>query len=433
MEPREGGASDETIDLLRELLDRPISFHRILAKVSGGATVGLFLSHAFYWSRRTDNPEGWFWKTQEEWEEETSLTRREQETARARLKALGILQEKRAGVPAKLYFRLDLDRLFSLLQGVTDKNVRKRHTESPARQYGEKRQSRLAERDEQARRKAPARRGGNARSLIGTETTTKITQRLQQQHASTPNVGATLTTQGVVVVDPADIVRLLTDRGITAVVARRLIERIPSATITRQVEYFDWERAAAPDDPKLTAGRLRRRIEEDWTPPAMFVSSAECEHQATTSANEAALEQRRRDVAREEEQRRRATADAEEAALLASLGLHVEDQMAWRALVESPRRLPTAFREALFYAPREGEPPAVIFRQRGTLEQVTGAAYALHRAEIERRLRERFPQYARSVRPVAYLAYDDVAAALHTSPTAPEDERPIGQIRQPAG
>ena len=65
MEPREGGTSDETIDLLRELLDRLISFHRILAKGSGGATVGLFLSQAFYWSRRTDNPEGWFWKTQE--------------------------------------------------------------------------------------------------------------------------------------------------------------------------------------------------------------------------------------------------------------------------------------------------------------------------------------------------------------------------------
>lgn len=433
MEPRKGAASDETIDLLRELLDRPISFHRILAKVSGGATVGLFLSQAFYWSRRTDNPEGWFWKTQEEWEEETSLTRREQETARARLKALGILQEKRAGVPAKLYFRLDLDRLFSLLQGVTDKNVRKRHTGEQGLQYGGKRQSRMAEKDEQARRKAPDRRGGNARSLIGTETTTEITQRLQQQHSSIPNVRANLTTQDVVVVDHPDIVRFLTDRGITAVVARRLIERISSVTITRQVEYFDWERAAAPDDPKLTAGRLRRRIEEDWAPPPGFVSPAEREHLATASANEAALEQRRWDAAREEERHRRATADAEEAALLTSLGLHVEDQMAWRALVESPRRLPTVFREALFYAPHEGEPPAIIFRQRGTLELVAGVAYASHRAEIERRLRERFPQHARSVRSAAYLAYDDVAAALHMSPTAPNDERHSLRIRQPAG
>lgn len=64
------------------------------------------LSQAVYWSKRTNEKHGWFYKTQEEWEEETGLTRREQETARRRLKEIGVLQEKYQGVPRKVYFRI---------------------------------------------------------------------------------------------------------------------------------------------------------------------------------------------------------------------------------------------------------------------------------------------------------------------------------------
>ncbi|MBJ6911615.1 hypothetical protein JG661_20320, partial [Vibrio cholerae] len=64
----------------------------------------MFLSQSLYWSRRT-NESGWFYKTQEEWEEETGLSRREQDSARKRLKSLGIIEEKKQGVPCRVFYK----------------------------------------------------------------------------------------------------------------------------------------------------------------------------------------------------------------------------------------------------------------------------------------------------------------------------------------
>ena len=70
------------------------------------------LGQAIYWNDITTDPDGWFWKTREDWEQELYLTREEQENARNHLRALGdIWQERRSGLPAKLYFRVDLDAL----------------------------------------------------------------------------------------------------------------------------------------------------------------------------------------------------------------------------------------------------------------------------------------------------------------------------------
>jgi hypothetical protein len=139
----------------------------------------------------------------------------------------------------------------------------------------------------------------------------------------------------------------------------------------------------------------------------------------------AAEEQRRRqEAAREEERRCREAADTEYAALLASLGLHAEDQAQWRALVESPQRLPTVFCHALFYAPRDMTPPVVILRHRGERELAMCAGYDKHRAEIEQRLCDRFPQYTRTrftVGSTVFVAYEEALAAFQTLPE--EDER----------
>src|SRR4051812_5666225 len=87
------------------LTDRPIAYHPVLARALGSATAGIFLSQLLYWLPRSNDPAGWVWKTQPEIAAETALTRSEQETARRILRAAGVLEEKRAGVPARLYFR----------------------------------------------------------------------------------------------------------------------------------------------------------------------------------------------------------------------------------------------------------------------------------------------------------------------------------------
>lgn len=104
-----------TPDDLRYLLRRPIAFHRAFAEIAKGATSGLFLSQLFYWSDKGDDPEGWIYKTIEQWQEETALTRSEQERARKILSELGLLEVERRGLPARLFFRLDVNRLASLL------------------------------------------------------------------------------------------------------------------------------------------------------------------------------------------------------------------------------------------------------------------------------------------------------------------------------
>ena len=98
--------------MILEILDRPIAYHRCFVTLTGSVTAAVLLSQAVYWSRRTaEGNGGWFWKTGADWEEETGLTRYEQEGARKTLRSLGFWEEEKRGIPARLWFRLDLVQL----------------------------------------------------------------------------------------------------------------------------------------------------------------------------------------------------------------------------------------------------------------------------------------------------------------------------------
>jgi hypothetical protein len=100
---------------LLELLDRPIAFHRCFVTLTGSITAALMLSQALYWQQRTKHDGGWWFKKQEEWTDETGLSRREQENARQNLRKLKLLYEERRGVPAQLWYRLDEILLLEML------------------------------------------------------------------------------------------------------------------------------------------------------------------------------------------------------------------------------------------------------------------------------------------------------------------------------
>lgn len=101
--------------MIEELLDRPIAYHRIFVPIAGVAGA-IMLSQALYWSKRTTDPNGWFYKTREEWEDETGLGRSSQELARQKLVESGVMEERLWGVPAKLHFRVNFKTLSSLLE-----------------------------------------------------------------------------------------------------------------------------------------------------------------------------------------------------------------------------------------------------------------------------------------------------------------------------
>jgi len=90
------------------ILTRPIAFHPIFADLTGSVKAAIMLSQAFYWQSRNETG-GWWFKTQQAWWHETRLSRREQDSARKILRDLGFMQEKRSGVPAKLYFWVDYE------------------------------------------------------------------------------------------------------------------------------------------------------------------------------------------------------------------------------------------------------------------------------------------------------------------------------------
>jgi len=98
-----------------QLVDRPIAFQRSFVRLGVGITGALLLSQIVYWQNRMEG--NWFYKTQTDLEEETGLTRYEQEGARKKLVSCGVLEEAKRGIPAKLYFRVNQERLEELLLG----------------------------------------------------------------------------------------------------------------------------------------------------------------------------------------------------------------------------------------------------------------------------------------------------------------------------
>jgi len=114
-------------DLFADLLDRPIAFHRVLADVTGTITGALFLSQALYWQHRCPaNRDGWWWKVADDWYKETRLTTKEQARARKRLKSLGILEETKKGIPCRLWYRVDYEKLLVAIQNSESRQGRKK-------------------------------------------------------------------------------------------------------------------------------------------------------------------------------------------------------------------------------------------------------------------------------------------------------------------
>ncbi|MDQ2190597.1 MULTISPECIES: hypothetical protein [unclassified Vibrio] len=115
-----------------EFLDRPVAFHRSFVRLGIGVTGALLLSQSLYWSKRTNNTDGWFYKSAEEWKDETGMTRTELETARKKLRNLGILEEKKVGVPCRLHYRINAANLIACLQQTSLQDSCKQACGNPA-------------------------------------------------------------------------------------------------------------------------------------------------------------------------------------------------------------------------------------------------------------------------------------------------------------
>jgi hypothetical protein len=102
---------------VKDLLpSRTVGYSPDLAKGVGGATIGLFLSQLLFLSDKGADPNGWIYKSEQEMGRETGLTKREQQTARRKLLALGVIQIQRRGWKNTYHFRIVWERLEQVIQ-----------------------------------------------------------------------------------------------------------------------------------------------------------------------------------------------------------------------------------------------------------------------------------------------------------------------------
>jgi len=116
-----------TPSLVLEVFDLPITFHRCFVGVTGSVTAALMLSQAMAWTDAlAPEVDGWFSQCQSEWTEETGLSRWEQETARRVLRNCGFLEERKMGIPARLWFRVNRPRLAAALREMSERRDKSR-------------------------------------------------------------------------------------------------------------------------------------------------------------------------------------------------------------------------------------------------------------------------------------------------------------------
>ena len=122
------------MNILLDLLDKPIAFQRSFLKIMN-VNCALFLSQCVHWQKYTkDEFDGWFCRTIDQFKEETGLSRKEQDAVKKVLISKGIISTERRGAPAKLWITINTDTLYQLLtdaineENGTFKNVQKGHS-----------------------------------------------------------------------------------------------------------------------------------------------------------------------------------------------------------------------------------------------------------------------------------------------------------------
>jgi hypothetical protein len=100
------------------LPNRVVGYSPDLARMVGGATIGLFLSQLLFLSDKGANPDGWVYKSEQEMGKETGLTKREQQTARRKLLSLGVIVIMRGGFRNTYHFKVIWEKLYQVIAGI---------------------------------------------------------------------------------------------------------------------------------------------------------------------------------------------------------------------------------------------------------------------------------------------------------------------------
>jgi hypothetical protein len=115
--PHQQNAQSHRQQIKDMLPNRVVGYSPDLARIVGGATIGLFLSQLLFLSDKGANPEGWVYKSEAEMGRETGLTKREQQTARRKLLSLGVIAIMRGGFRNTYHFKVIWEKLYQVIAG----------------------------------------------------------------------------------------------------------------------------------------------------------------------------------------------------------------------------------------------------------------------------------------------------------------------------
>jgi hypothetical protein len=116
--PHQQQAKDHRQQVKDMLPNRVVGYSPDLARMVGGATIGLYLNQLLFLSDKGHNPDGWVYKSEQEMGKETGLTKREQQTARRKLLALGVITIIRGGFRNTYHFKVIWEKLYQVIAGI---------------------------------------------------------------------------------------------------------------------------------------------------------------------------------------------------------------------------------------------------------------------------------------------------------------------------
>lgn len=116
--------------------EQPIVINKAFCNVFGDMKTAAFLSQLLYWFGR-GKYKGWIWKTIEEMQNETTLTRSEQDRAVKKLKKEGVLKTKLHGAPPCRFFNIDEERLQEIMSDYYTKRDESENVLSPEEEIKE--------------------------------------------------------------------------------------------------------------------------------------------------------------------------------------------------------------------------------------------------------------------------------------------------------
>lgn len=94
-------------DFLRDV-GPALTYYPRLCPAMGGLNATILLCRLIAWTGSQRDPDGWIYKSHKELTAETGLSRHEQEAARSRLVALGLVETHKRSVPPTTHYRVSL-------------------------------------------------------------------------------------------------------------------------------------------------------------------------------------------------------------------------------------------------------------------------------------------------------------------------------------